>query len=216
MRPRQSRAAAGVDVIQLDDPALTYFCDASLSIEHHDERLCIPELRDPAKWLPLAIGSLNQIVADLPRRDEIEVQVHCCHSVYKRKADVHGDYKPLLPYLSTLRADRVNLEFAYPGTGDVSDLKLLPSHLAVGLGVVDVRSESIADAGRVTALARAAAAILGAHRVALSPDCGFAPDCCEPPSIDEAYEKLKVMCTAACALKVGAASDAKRKRPREA
>lgn len=31
---------------------------------------------------------------------------------------------------------------------------------------------------------------LGVERVALNPDCGFAPDAGEPPTIDEAYQKL--------------------------
>ncbi len=34
------------------------------------------------------------------------------------------------------------------------------------------------------------AAIVDPGRIALNPDCGFAPDYGEPPSIDEAYEKL--------------------------
>ena len=38
-----------------------------------------------------------------------------------------------------ITVDRINLEFAYYGTGVVSDLALLPEHLKVGLGVVDVR-----------------------------------------------------------------------------
>ena len=33
-------------------------------------------------------------------------------------------------------------------------------------------------------------AIIDPSRIALNPDCGFAPDYGEPPSIDEAYEKL--------------------------
>jgi hypothetical protein len=54
---------------------------------------------------------------------------------------VTGDYRPILPLLRDAKVDRVNLEFAYPGTGDVSDLHLLPNHLGLGMGVVDVRSE---------------------------------------------------------------------------
>jgi methionine synthase II (cobalamin-independent) len=33
--------------------------------------------------------------------------------------------------------------------------------------------------------------------MALNPDCGFAPDAGEPPTIDEAYEKLRRLVTAA-------------------
>jgi hypothetical protein len=36
---------------------------------------------------------------------------------------VTGDYKPILPRLKEARVDRVNLEFAYPQTGDVVGMK---------------------------------------------------------------------------------------------
>lgn len=38
-------------------------------------------------------------------------------------------------------------------------------------------------------------------RIALNPDCGFAPDYGEPPSIDEAYEKLCHLSEAAARLR---------------
>src|SRR6185436_11947053 len=119
-----------------------------------------------------------------------EVHLHCCHSVYKRRSDVVGDYKPILPRLTEARIDRVNLEFAYPNTGDVSDLTLLPAHLAVGMGIVDVRTEAMQSAEAMEALAIAGARLIDPNRIALNPDCGFAPGAGEPPSIDEAYEKL--------------------------
>ena len=86
------------------------------------------------------------------------MRLHCCHSVYKRRSDVRGDYKPLLPYLRSLRADRVNLEFAYQDTGDVTDLRLLPEHLGVGMGVVDVRGETLHSVEEIAALAAAGSA----------------------------------------------------------
>lgn len=63
-----------------------------------------------------------------------------------------GDYKPILPYLQDAQVDRVNLEFAYPGTGDVSDLALLPEHLDVGMGVVDVRREALQSVEEIEAI----------------------------------------------------------------
>jgi 5-methyltetrahydropteroyltriglutamate--homocysteine methyltransferase len=93
--------------------------------------------------------------------------------------------------------DRVNLEFAYPGTGDVGDLKLLPARLDVGLGVIDLRGERLPSVEEVEAIAAAAADILPPKRIALNPDCGFAPDAGEPPTIDEAYEKLHRLVAAA-------------------
>jgi 5-methyltetrahydropteroyltriglutamate--homocysteine methyltransferase len=189
--------AAGIDVVQIDDPALTYFCDRRLTSgqEIHDERL--RREWNIGRQFPAAVAAINRIADGL----EAEVHLHCCHSVYKRQSDVVGDYKPILPRLADAKIDRVNLEFAYPGTGDVGDLKLLPERLDVGLGVVDVRTEQLQSVDTMESLGAAAAAIIDPKRIALNPDCGFAPGAGEPPSIDEAYEKLRRMTEAAARLR---------------
>jgi len=196
-REANTLVEVGIDVIQLDDPALTYFCDRRLMAgeDIHDERL--RRNWDIDQQFPQAIAAINRIAEDLAA----EVHLHCCHSVYKRQSDVVGDYKPILPRLSGARIDRVNVEFAYPGTGAISDLKLLPEHLDVGMGVVDVRTEKLQSVEQIEAIAAAGAAIISPERIALNPDCGFAPDAGEPPSIDEAYEKLSRLVAAASRLR---------------
>lgn len=196
---------AGIDVVQLDDPALTYFCDRRLTAgeQTHDERLRREWNAD--RQFPVALAAINRIAAGL----KAEVHLHCCHSVCKRQSDVAGDYKPILPRLAGAQIDRVNLEFAYPATGDVSDLSLLPGNLAVGMGVVDVRSEQLQSVEAIESLAAAGAKLVKPERIALNPDCGFAPDAGEPPTIDEAYEKLSRLTAAARRLRqriAGAAS----------
>lgn len=191
-REAQSLAASGIEIVQIDDPALTYYCDPDLLVGNtHDERL----QRD---WnieteLPKAINAIRRVIDGLP----CETHLHCCHSVYKRKSDVRGNYRPLLPYFRELHVDRINLEFAYPGTGDVSDLQLIPSGLDVGMGVVDVRSAQLPEVEEIVQLVREGLRILPADRIALNPDCGFAPDAGEPPTLDEAYEKLRRLTQAA-------------------
>lgn len=186
-------AEAGIDIVQLDDPALTYFCDRALvaGTSTHDERLRREWNAD--RQFPEAVAAINRVVEGLPA----EVHLHCCHSVYKRRSDVTGDYKPILPRLAEARIDRVNLEFAYTGTGDVSDLALLPAHIGAGMGVLDVRREELQSAEQIESLAAAGAEVIGPERIALNPDCGFAPEANEPPTIDEAYEKLKRLVEAA-------------------
>ena len=198
-REAKAVADAGIDVIQLDDPALTYFCDRRLTSgeEIHDERL-------RRRWnaddeAPKAVEAINRIAEGLPA----EVHLHCCHSVYKRRSDVVGNYKPILPRLAKAKVDRINLEFAYSGTGDISDLKLLPDHLSVGMGVVDVRSEQIQTVEEIEALGAAGLGVLPPERIALNPDCGFAPDAGEPPTLDEAREKLNRLVAAARRLRRG-------------
>jgi len=191
---REARALveAGIDIVQLDDPALTYFCDERLMAgQTHDDRL--RRAWDVGRQFPEAVAAINRVAEGLAA----EVHLHCCHSVYRRRSDVAGDYKPILPRLAGAKVDRVNLEFAYPGTGDVSDLRLLPAGLGVGVGVVDVRGERLQPVEEIVAIAAAAAGIVAPGRIALNPDCGFAPDAGEPPTPDEAYEKLRRLVAAA-------------------
>ncbi len=200
-RETQALVDVGIDIVQIDDPALTYYCDRQLMAgsSSHDERL--QRHWNPEREIPLAVQAINRIAEGL----RAEVHLHCCHSVYKRRSDVSGDYKPLLPLLGRLQVDRVNLEFAYQGTGDVSDLRLLPSHLNVGMGVVDVRSETIPTVAQIEKLAMAGAAVIDPRRIALNPDCGFAPEAVEPPTIDEAYRKLCQLTAAAVRVREKAA-----------
>ena len=196
---REARALveAGIDIVQIDDPALTYFCDRRLTSGEsiHDERLRREWNAD--RQFPQALAAINRIAENLPA----EVHLHCCHSVYKRQSDVVGDYKPILPRLAEAKIDRVNLEFAYPQTGDVSDLGLLPAHLCLGMGVVDVRREEVQSVEAIETLGAAGARIVGVNRIALNPDCGFAPGAGEPPTIDEAYEKLRRLVLSAIRLR---------------
>lgn len=186
-------AAAGIDVIQLDDPALTYFCDARLMKGEaiHDERL--RRHWDADTQVAEAVASLNAIAEAVPAA----VHVHACHSVYKRQSDVIGNYKPLLPRLKDLHVDQINLEFAYHGTGEADDLTLLPTHLNVGMGVVDVRSDQLQTVEQMAAIGEAGTKLIAPSRISLNPDCGFAPDAGEPPTIDEAFEKLRRLSEAA-------------------
>jgi 5-methyltetrahydropteroyltriglutamate--homocysteine methyltransferase len=185
--------AAGIDIVQIDDPALTYFCDRELteSGDSHDDRL--KRDWDADRQMPDAINAINRIAEGL----QAEVHLHCCHSVYRRQSDVRGDYKPILPRLVDARIDRVNLEFAYQDTGAIDDLDLLPDHIDVGMGVLDIRGERLQSIEEIETLAAAGADRIGPSRIALNPDCGFAPDAAEPPSIDEAFEKLSRLVNAA-------------------
>jgi len=186
-------AGVGIDIVQLDDPALTYFCDQRLMHqgETHDDRL--RQRWDPDRQVAEAVGYINTIFEDL----DAETHLHCCHSVYKRQSDVNGNYEPLLPRLRNAKIDRLNLEFAYQDVGVPSDLKLLPDGIGVGMGVVDVRNARVPEINEIESLASAGAEIIDSDRICLNPDCGFAPDWGEPPSIDEAFEKLSRLTAAA-------------------
>src|SRR5262245_30049073 len=94
-REARTLVEAGIDIVQLDDPALTYFCDPRLTSggDIHDERL--RRHWDIDRQFPEALAALNRVADGLGA----EIHLHCCHSVYKRRSDVVGDYKPILPRL---------------------------------------------------------------------------------------------------------------------
>jgi 5-methyltetrahydropteroyltriglutamate--homocysteine methyltransferase len=183
----------GIDIIQIDDPALTYFCDTRLTSgkKIHDERL--HKGWDADTEVPKAVQAINMITGGL----KAETHLHCCHSVYKRMSDVIGNYKPILPLLKDADIDRVNLEFAYKDTGDISDMEFLPDQMSVGMGVIDVRQEKVNPVDEIVTKVLKAANLIDPGRIALNPDCGFAPDAYEPPTIDEAFRKLKRLSEAA-------------------
>jgi 5-methyltetrahydropteroyltriglutamate--homocysteine methyltransferase len=184
-------AEAGVTIIQIDDPALTYYCDPEfVKGQGHDSRIDMS--KGLAERVPAAISAINRIAAGLP----VEVHLHCCHFVFKRGSDVKGSYKPILAYFDQLRVDRINLEFAYRETGEAADLASIPANLQAGVGILDVRGESLQSVEDIVKIGKACLDHIAPERVAFNPDCGFAPDSGEPPSIDEAYTKLRNLCEA--------------------
>ena len=80
-REAKALVEAGIDIVQLDDPALTYFCDRRLmsGADTHDERL--RRDWDIDRQFPQALSAINRVVEGLAA----EVHLHCCHSVYKPK-----------------------------------------------------------------------------------------------------------------------------------
>src|SRR4051794_22831281 len=66
---------AGIDIVQLDDPALTYFCDRQLMAggDSHDERL--RRQWDVDRQFPEALQAINRVVDGL----RAEAHLHCCH-----------------------------------------------------------------------------------------------------------------------------------------
>lgn len=98
---------------------------------------------------PESEDSITQIAEGL----EAKIHLHWCHSVHRRRSDVKGTYRPILSHFQKLKVESVNLESAYPETGELDDLELLPPHLGVGMGVVDVRSEHLQTLAKIETIA---------------------------------------------------------------
>ncbi len=101
--------------------------------------------------------------------------VHLCFGNYGGQRIQSGTWDRLLPFFERLRADHVLLEGARIGAGHVEQLRELPAHLRLGLGVVDVKTTVVETAEEVARRIEDATRILGgAERIAyVHPDCGF-------------------------------------------
>jgi 5-methyltetrahydropteroyltriglutamate--homocysteine methyltransferase len=190
---------AGAQVVQLDDPLMTYFCDPDYASGRRvlADTGVFGKIEDE---LNLAITHINRVFEGVKARR----QLHCCHAVYKRQSDVKGHYSPILKHLLQAKVDDLNLEFAYKGTGTFNDLKGYPKGRGIGAGCVDVRLPNVPKPAEIVKLVDGVLKHVSARQVLLNPDCGFAPHHGEPPQVDEAFNKLKALADAARLLRLRA------------
>lgn len=161
--------AAGVDVIQLDEPAFNVFFD------------------DVEAW---GIEAVDRAFAGVAVRKA----VHVCYgygieanNAWKARLGEEWDqYAHIFPFLSQSAADEISIELA--GSH-------VPPHVLAGLrdkdvavGVIDVAAERIETAADVRATLELAARYVPRERLVASTNCGMAP-----MKRDVAYAKLRAL-----------------------
>ncbi len=193
----EALAAAGAAIVQFDEPVLselvfgrgqtrTFMCAA------------LAARSDPAEELAFAIGLINRVAADLP----VETALHVCRGNWSRDEStlLSGGYAPLQPTFDALAVDTLVLEYATPRAGPVVD----PGAKALGLGVVNPRTDDIEAVEAIVARIRAALAVVPLERLSLNPDCGFGTFALRPMNDDARVEgKLRAMAAAARAVREG-------------
>jgi methionine synthase II (cobalamin-independent) len=103
-----------------------------------------------------------------------ERAVHLCFGNYAGQSIQHGTWAALADFLSALHADHVVLEFAHRGYAELEYFKDLRPTLAIGLGVIDVKTNSVESPDTIADRIDQAARILGPDRIKwVHPDCGF-------------------------------------------
>lgn len=170
---------AGVAVAQFDDPHLCLLADPRVR----------QEFEDPDAEADLCVSLLNEIVAGV---DGIVTAIHLCRRNKGRAGWIgEGGYEPIVPFLRRLDVQQYVLEFTIPVAGDFDVLRTLPDDRLIGLGCVDCRGETIETPDAIAARVEQALRHVGAERLSLNPDCGFAPGSAADIPIDEAYAKLR-------------------------
>ena len=169
----------GVDVIQIDEPHLSGFCDP---VERK-------KFDDPDTDLDFLVECLNDMVQGV---EGATIALHICRFNRGRLGTTNeGGYEPIVPALRKLKVDEFTLEFAIPQAGDMRVLSQLPEDKRVALGCVDCRSAKIDTPAEIVARVERAMQFLPKERISLAPDCGFSPGGAMNIPLDEAYTKLK-------------------------
>jgi len=140
-------AAAGADLLQIDEPFLAGY----------------PEQVD------LAIEAVNIVTAGVPATWAL----HVCYGNRYARPLWEGHYDFLFPAVASARVDALVLEFARKGLGDLRLLRQYAWDRWVGLGVIDVKTAEVEPAGLVASRIRRALEFVPAQQLMVNPDCGL-------------------------------------------
>ncbi len=119
---------------------------------------------------PLAAESINLLLDAF----EGEKCVHLCFGNYGGQTIQKGEWKQLLGFLNSLRANHVVLELAHRPVEDLEALKDVDPRITLGLGVIDVKVNHVETPSEVAARIERIEKTVGAGRLGwVHPDCGF-------------------------------------------
>jgi 5-methyltetrahydropteroyltriglutamate--homocysteine methyltransferase len=144
-------AEIDADVLQVDEANIT---------GHPDE----------SDW---AADAMN-LVLDAATRAK-ERGVHMCFGNYGGQSIQRGTWAKLIGYLNRLHCDHVVLEFAFRGYDELAHFRDdLDPRIGLGIGVIDIKVNTVETPEEVARRIEAAARIVGEDRIKwVHPDCGF-------------------------------------------
>ncbi|WP_326954650.1 5-methyltetrahydropteroyltriglutamate--homocysteine S-methyltransferase [Amycolatopsis sp. NBC_01286] len=139
--------AAGIQVIQVDEPAL---------------RELLPlRSRDHQAYFDWAVSSFRLATSGIA--DATQIHTHMCYS----------EFGEVLPAIDALDADVTSIEAARSKMEVLADLTAAGFGRGVGPGVYDIHSPRVPSPAEVAGLLRTAAGAVPASRVWVNPDCGL-------------------------------------------
>jgi 5-methyltetrahydropteroyltriglutamate--homocysteine methyltransferase len=139
--------AAGIAVIQIDEPALR----EGLPLRHADQ----------ADYLRWSVECFRLAAAGA--RPETQVQTHMCYS----------EFGEIFPEIEALDADVLLIEHARSGEELLEVFRSEGYAKGIGPGVYDVHSPRVPEAPELAHALRAILTVLPADQVWVNPDCGL-------------------------------------------
>ncbi|TWF95587.1 5-methyltetrahydropteroyltriglutamate--homocysteine S-methyltransferase [Saccharopolyspora dendranthemae] len=139
--------AAGIRVVQVDEPALRELLPLRAVQQKH--------------YLDWAVESFRLATSGVT--DTTQIHTHLCYSEF-------GD---VINAIVALEADVTSIEAARSRMEVLSDLNAVGFAKGVGPGVYDIHSPRVPETEEVTSLLRAALEAVPAQRLWVNPDCGL-------------------------------------------
>jgi 5-methyltetrahydropteroyltriglutamate--homocysteine methyltransferase len=103
-----------------------------------------------------------------------EKAVHICFGNYGGQPMLRGFWRDLLPFLNSLRADHLVLEFARRGYEELDVFADLNPKIALGIGLIDIKDNEVESPDLVASRIEMIVKALGPDRLHyVHPDCGF-------------------------------------------
>ncbi len=122
------------------------------------------------EFAPVALAGINRVLDAVT----VEKAVHFCFGNYGGQSVQKGDWAPLIEFLNGLHADHLVLEMAHRPASDLDSLKEVGDHIAIGVGVIDIKVNHIETPDEVADRIEKAVKAFGPDRVRwVHPDCGF-------------------------------------------
>jgi 5-methyltetrahydropteroyltriglutamate--homocysteine methyltransferase len=193
----QALAAAGVDMVQFDEPVLTELVFAGKSATRTFMCAALAASASPEAELELAVDLMNRVVEGI---DGPLIAVHVCRGNWSQKEEVllEGSYDPLIPYFARMKVHQLVLEYATPRAGTLEALQALSPAVQIGFGAVNPRTTEVESPEEVASRVAQLAEFIAPERIYLNPDCGFGTFADRPVGTpDMAFKKLCVLSQAA-------------------
>jgi 5-methyltetrahydropteroyltriglutamate--homocysteine methyltransferase len=136
------------DTIQLDEASIAGFPEDS-------------------KW---AAEAINHVLDGILN----EKAVHICFGNFGGQPMLRGFWRDLVPFLNSLRADHLVLEFARRGFDEIEVLKELDPRIGLGIGVIDIKDNEVESPELIASRIEMIVKTLGSECLRyVHPDCGF-------------------------------------------
>lgn len=122
---------------------------------------------------PWAADAINRVLD--AATGATEKGVHLCFGNYGGQSIQTGQWQQLLGFMNRLHCDHVVLEFAFRGYDELVHFRDgLEPHIGIGLGVIDVKVNTVETPEQVAGRIETAVEMVGEGRIRwVHPDCGF-------------------------------------------